>query len=118
MMDVRAKEQRVCDCGLCFFCDGFSATSWASKFDSYFDVLEEEEEKGDPKDSSGSDTSSVVDPQLAEELERLLNEPSECSDLSDSEDELEERLAEASNADWNDGRWKNRSNICPVNWEP
>lgn len=89
-MDVRAKEQRVCDCGLCFFCDGFSATSWASKFDSYFDVLEKE----DPKDSSDSDTSSVVDPQLVEELEHMLNKPSECSDLSDSVDELEESLAE------------------------
>ena len=41
-----------------------------------------------------SDISSVVDPQLVEELERMLNEPSECSDLSDSEDELEERLTE------------------------
>lgn len=41
-----------------------------------------------------SDISSMVDPQLVEELERMLNEPSECSDLSDSEDELEERLTE------------------------
>ena len=41
---------------------------------------------------SESDTSSLVDPQLVEELERMLNEPSECSDLSDEEDELEERL--------------------------
>lgn len=90
MMDMRAKRQRVCVCGLCFFCNGFSATSWASIFDSYSDVLEEEEE--DPKDSSDSDTSSVVDPQLVEQLERTLNEPSKCSDLSYSEDELEDRL--------------------------
>ena len=35
----------------------------------------------------------MVDPELVEELERMLNKPSECSDLSnsDEEDELEER---------------------------
>lgn len=67
------------------FCDGFSTTSWVSKFDAFFEDLE------DRRGSSESDTSSVVDPQLVEELECMLNEPSDCSD---SKDELEVRLTE------------------------
>lgn len=80
---IRDEGQR--DCGLCLLCDGFSATSWVSKFDAFFEDLE------DRRGSSESDTSSVVDSQLVEELECMLNEPSDCSD---SEDELEVRLTE------------------------
>ena len=80
------KEKIDCDCGLCLVCGGFTAASWASKFDDFF------EDHEDRQCCSESDTSSLVDPQLVEELERMLNEPSECSELSDEEDELEERL--------------------------
>lgn len=89
------KDVNLCDCGLCLLCDGFRATSWAHKFDPLFELPEDLEEldQGSPLEEE-SDISSMVDPQLVEELERMLNEPSECSDLSDSEDELEERLTE------------------------
>ena len=63
--------------------------SWTSRFE----LPEVDLEGLDQRCHSESDTSSLVDPQLVEELERMLNEPSECSDLSDEEeDELEERL--------------------------
>ena len=81
------KEKTDCDCGLCLVCGGFIAASWSSKFEGPEDL-----EDLDRRCRSESDTSSLVDPQLVEELERMLNEPSECSDLSDEEDELEERL--------------------------
>ena len=74
-----------------FVCGGFIATSWSSKFDYLLERPEDLEDL-DRRCQSESDTSSLVDPQLVEELERMLNEPSECSDLSDEEDELEERL--------------------------
>ena len=62
------------------------------QFDSFFERPDDLEDL-DLWFRSESNTSSLVDPQLVEELERMLNEPSECSDLSnsDEEDELEER---------------------------
>ena len=94
--EIREKERVLeektnCDCGLCLVCGGFSTTSWSSKFDYLLERPEDLEDL-DRRCRSESDTSSLVDPQLVEELERMLNEPSECSDLSDEEDELEERL--------------------------
>ena len=90
--EIREKK-RNCDCGLCLVCGGFMAASWSSKFDYLFKRPEVDLEDLDRRCRSESDTSSLVDPQLVEELERMLNEPSECSDLSDEEeDELEERL--------------------------
>ena len=86
------QKKRNCDCGLCLVCGGFLAASWSSKFDYLFERPEVDLEDLDRRCRSGSDTSSLVDPQLVEELERRLNEPSECLDLSDEEDELEERL--------------------------
>ena len=85
-------EKKICDCGLCLVCDGFIASSWAPKFDSFFEGPEDLEDL-DRRCRSESDTSSLVDPQLVEGLERMLNEPSECSDLSnsDEEDEVQER---------------------------
>ena len=62
--------------------------SWSSKFDYLLEGPEDLEDL-DRRCRSESDNSSLVDPQLVEELERMLNEPSECSD---EEDELEERL--------------------------
>ena len=85
------KEKTDCDCGLCLVCGGVAAASWASKFDDFFEDHEDLEDL-DRRCCSESDTSSLVDPQLVEELELMLNESSECSDLSDEEDELEERL--------------------------
>ena len=97
-VEIREKEQVLekkidCECGLCFVCGGFMTASWSSKFDHLFERPEVDLEDLDRRCRSESDTSSLVDPQLVEELERMLNEPSECSDLSgDEEDELEERL--------------------------
>ena len=95
--EIREKERvlekkRNCDCGLCLVCGGFTAASWSSKFDYLLERSEVNLEDLDRRCRSESDTSSLVDPQLVEELERMLNEPSECWDLSDEEDELEERL--------------------------
>ena len=94
--EIREKERvlekkRNCECGLCLVCGEFIASSWSSRFDYLFERPEDLEDL-DRRCRSESDTSSLVDPQLVEELERMLNEPSECSDLSDEEDELEERL--------------------------
>ena len=87
--DGQRDETRDCDCGLCLVCGGFATVSWSSRFE----LPEVDLEGLDQRCHSESDTSSLVDPQLVEELERMLNEPSECSDLSDEEeDELEERL--------------------------
>ena len=98
-VEIREKEQVLekkidCECGLCFVCGGFMTASWSSKFDHLFERPEVDLEDLDRRCRSESDTSSLVDPQLVEELERMLNEPSECSDLSgdEEEDELEERL--------------------------
>lgn len=67
--------------------------SWAHRFNPFFEHPEDLGELDKRCPSEESDTSSVVDPQLVEELERMLNKPSECLDLSDSEeDELEESL--------------------------
>ena len=85
------EKKRNCECGLCLVCGGFIAASWSSKFDYLLEGPEDLEDL-DRRCRSESDTSSLVDPQLVEELERMLNEPLECSDLSDQEDELEERL--------------------------
>lgn len=62
------------------------------KFDPFFERHKDLEELDRRCPSEESDTSSVVVPQLVEELERMLNKPSDCSHLCDSEDELEERL--------------------------
>ena len=86
------EKKRNSECGLCLVCGGFIAASWSSKFDYLLERSEVDLEDLDRRCRSESDTSSLVDPQLVEELERMLNEPSECSDLSDEEDELEERL--------------------------
>ena len=101
----RDKKERVakdCVCGLCLVCGGFAAVSWASKLNDWFERSEEEEEV--EEEEVDSDTSSSVDSELAKELDRMLNEPSECSDLSDEpsecsdfsddddEDKLEMRL--------------------------
>ena len=98
-VEIREREQVLekkidCECGLCFVCGGFMTASWSSKFDHLFERPEVDLEDLDRRCRSESDTSSLVDPQLVEELERMLNEPSECSDLSgdEEEDELEERL--------------------------
>ena len=85
------EKKRNSECGLCLVCGGFIAASWSSKFDYLLEGPEDLEDL-DRRCRFESDTSSLVDPQLVEELERMLNEPLECSDLSDEEDELEERL--------------------------
>lgn len=96
---MRDKEQRLeknfCDCGLWLLCDGFTATSWAHKFNPFFELPEDLEEldRRCPSEEE-SDIGPMVDAQLVEELEHMLNEPSQCSDLSDSENELVERLTE------------------------
>ena len=124
--EIREKERvlekkRNCECGLCLVCGEFIASSWSSRFDYLFERPEDLEDL-DRRCRSESDTSSLVDPQLVEELERMLNEPSECSDLSDEEDELEERLIalrthreqgiqrRLENGKKNES-WRNRSNI-------
>ena len=86
------EKKRNGECGLCLVCGGFIAASWSSKFDYLLEGPEDLEDL-DRRCRFESDTSSLVDPQLVEELERMLNEPSECLDLSnaDEEDELQER---------------------------
>ena len=89
VLEKKTKEKkRNCDCGLCLVSGGFIAASSSSKFDYLLEGPEDLEDL-DRRCRSESDNSSLVDPQLVEELERMLNEPSECSD---EEDELEERL--------------------------